>query len=152
MVIDTNKHRNKWERRKVLPYSRMPVNKWGRDNEVKKKKQNHHLATTVVVIDWGGSHQWMLTLVGEVWWETEYWSSLGLSPDKILKLQRENWWPSDQGKHWQWWDMVTSRASWWAVLKREQYQLGDISAKIPALGWIWGNTGQTQVEGHPGGW
>ena len=28
---------NKWERRKLLPYSRVPADEWGRNNEVERK-------------------------------------------------------------------------------------------------------------------
>lgn len=41
------------------------------------------LTNTIVIIVTGNEYQWMLKLVGKVWWETGYLQSLKVYPYRI---------------------------------------------------------------------
>lgn len=115
---------------------------WINEEGMMELKKNHHLATTIMVVDWGGNHQRMLMWVGEAWWGTTYWYSVGISFHRGKVVTR--------------WSKLTFPVVGYVdiicPLKIKQHQFCDISAKIPARVWIWGNTRQIQVKGHPGEW
>ena len=56
--------------------------------------ENHHLAIIIVVTKADIKHQWVLKLVGKVWWGTEYLNNLEVSPhensnfDHFVKVEK----------------------------------------------------------------